>query len=67
MNILHIIKGNNNNCPKEKPFLMLESGECRQNSSICLNSKECSINNEIVKTQWLNNFIIFGELSYTYI
>ena len=67
INIFHIIKASNSNCPKEKPFLMLESGECRQNSSNCLNSKECSINNKIVKTQWLNNFIMFGELSYTYI
>ena len=63
----HIIKSNIIECPKDKPFLMLESGECKQNCSNDLNSNECIINNPIIKTQWLNNFIIFGEFSYRYI
>ena len=44
----HTIKSNIIDCPKDKPFLMLESGECKQNCFNALNSNECIINNRFI-------------------
>jgi hypothetical protein len=53
-------------CPKDSPIEI--SGECKL--QFCSESEFkngiCSIENEIVKTQWLNNFIIFDEYRYRF-
>ena len=50
-------------CPKDYPIL--KDGQCIL--EFCtkeqFNSGECQINNEIIQTQWLNNFINL-EISY---
>ena len=54
-------------CLKGEPILV--NGECK--SQYCskeqFNSGFCSINNTIMKTQWLNNIIEIGGLNYRYI
>ena len=61
------IKAELTECPKNAPILFY--GECK--SQYC--SKEqidlniCSINNTIIKTQWLNNIIEIGGLACRYI
>ena len=54
-------------CPKNKPILI--SGEC--NSTFCskedFESNKCKIANSIIKTQWLNNIIKFGDINYRYL
>ena len=53
-------------CPKDIPIRI--NGECK--SQYCTESDFkigiCSIENEIMKTQWLNNFIIFDEYKYRF-
>ena len=63
--IVKIILGD---CPKNNPIL-LEKSSC-----VSLNCSEyefetnyCIINNTIIKTQWLTNIIVFGELNFRYI
>ena len=65
--LFQIFKAEINDCPKEKPILI--SGECKLQycSKDKFASKECIINNEIIKTQWLNNFIFIGDQSFRYI
>ena len=55
-------------CPRKYPIL-LNNGEC-----VSLNCSEnefktnyCIINNTIIKTQWLTNIILFGDLDFRYI
>ena len=54
-------------CPKDKPILI--DGECKLEycTEDQFNSKYCQINNTIVKTQWINNIIIFGEHPFRYL
>ena len=53
-------------CPKDNPIKI--DGECK--SQFCsendFKSGICKIENEIIKTQWLNNFIIFDEYRYRF-
>ena len=54
-------------CPKNKPLLI--SGQC--NSTFCskedFKSNRCKIANSIIKTQWINNLIRFGDINYRYL
>ena len=61
--ILHIIKSEQIECPRDKPILI--SGNCEP--EYCSDSSQCIIANPIIKTQWLNNIRIFGDLKYRYI
>ena len=63
-----IVKIISEDCPKDKPIL-LEKRSC-----VSLNCSEyefetnyCIINNTIIKTQWLTNIIVFGDLNFRYI
>ena len=55
------------NCGKENPIN--KNGQCK--SIYCTENEFknniCSIDNDIIKTQWLNNFIIFNEYRYRFI
>ena len=54
----------NDYCPREKPIL--SNNEC--SLSYCDLSKEtCSVNNTIIKSQWLNNIFYLGEKHFRYI
>ena len=57
-----------NLCDRETPIL-LNNGTCV--SIPCLSNQsslgECTVNNDIIKTQWLNNIIIIGNTQSTYI
>ena len=63
LNNMNFIKSD---CPKDSPIKI--NGECK--SKFCtesdFKSEICSIENEIIKTQWLNNFIIFDEYRYRF-
>ena len=61
--ILHIIKSEQIECPRDKPILI--SGNCEP--EYCSDSLQCIIANPIIKTQWLNNIRTFGDLYYRYI
>ena len=64
---LHIIKAEIPECSKDQPILI--SGQCKL--KYCTKNqfdlKQCILNNNIVKTQWINNLIIFGDNSYRYL
>ena len=62
-----IIKSSLTECPRDEPIL--KNGSCRLEycSDYDFESKECIINNSIIKTQWINNIIIIGDLFYRYI
>ena len=53
-------------CDREKPIY--KNGECQ--SIYCTESEFrsniCSIENDIIKEQWLNNFIVFNEYNYRF-
>ena len=53
-------------CEKDKPIL--KEGNCQ--SVYCtqdeFNNGVCKIDNDIIKTQWLNNFIDFKEYRYRF-
>ena len=55
-------------CEKEFP-IKLSNGECvlRYCSKDDYESKECTINNTIIRTQFPNNIIIVGEISFRYL
>ena len=63
----YIIKTEIKECPKEQPILI--SGQCKL--EYCTKNQfdlnQCIVNNTIVKTQWINNLIIFGDNSYRYL
>ena len=65
--LFHIIKAEIKECSKEQPILI--SGECKLEycSKEQFDLKQCQVNNTIVKTQWINNLIIFGEGTYRYL
>ena len=62
-----IIKNVVTECPVNTPILI--SGQCKLKycSKAEFDSKYCKINNTIIKTQWLNNIIQIGGLTYRYI
>ena len=54
-------------CPRDLPIL--ESNECKliycdKNQ---FDTNICQIKNAIIKTQWLNNIIIFGDNTFRYV
>jgi len=53
-------------CEREKPIY--KNGQCQ--SIYCIESEFsnniCSIENDIIKDQWLNNFIVFDEYNYRF-
>ena len=54
-------------CNRDKPFLKSNNCEssCTENE---INNKECIIENDIIKAQWLNNIIFnIGEATYCYV
>ena len=65
--LFYIIKTEITECPKNQPILI--SGQCKL--EYCTKNqfdlKQCILNNNIVKTQWINNLIIFGDNSYRYL
>ena len=62
----HLSKSNNFSCNKTHPIL--KGGECL--SIYCsdkeYNSSICFINNEIIKTQWLNNIMAISDINFRY-
>lgn len=66
--ILSLIELTFNLCDKETPIL-LNNGTCVLIPCLLNQSSlgECTINNDIIKTQWLNNIIIIGNAQSTYI
>ena len=61
------IKSQTIDCKRNTPILI--SGECKLNycSESQFVSSNCLIANSIVKTQWLNNIIIYGNSTFRYI
>ena len=53
-------------CPKDIPIKY--QNEC--NLKYCTESEyqngNCVVNNDIIKSQWLNNIILIGDISYKY-
>ena len=64
---LHEFKSEEIQCPNYKPILI--SRECKLDfcTKDQFNTSECEIANPIIKTQWLNNIINFGEKDYRYL
>ena len=62
-----IIKSSLTECSRDKPIL--KNGSCRLEycSDLDFESKECIINNSIIKTQWINNIMLIGDKFYRYI
>ena len=61
------IKSEPKNCSRDTPILT--GGECKLEycSEERFNSSDCRIANSIVKTQWLNNIIVFGDKNCRYV
>ena len=61
------IKSEPTNCTRDTPILT--GGQCKLEycSKERFNSSDCRIANSIVKTQWLNNIIVFGDKNYRYV
>ena len=53
-------------CPKDNPIKINEECKLQFCNESDFKSGICSIENEIIKTQWLNNFIIFDEYRYRF-
>ena len=49
----------NNECDRDTPILTENGCELKYCSNEKFTSLECSVNNTIIKTQWLNNIILF--------
>jgi len=66
--VLMIMIKNINNCSIEKPIL-LKDGSCV--SQFCtedqFKNEDCIIDNEIIKTQWLNNIIWIGDKDFRFV
>ena len=54
-------------CQKEMPFRKYSQCTPQPCSKSEFESNNCYINNTIIKTQWLNNIIFLGELTFRYI
>ena len=66
ISLLTIINTYVSQCSKDKPFFKEKSCQSTCTSEE-LKSEKCIISNGIIKVQWLNNIIYFGEMSYNYI
>ena len=64
---LKIIESQNSECGKNEPFLTSKGCSSEFCSKERINSKDCIINNAIIKTQWLNNIILIGGSGFRYI
>ena len=66
--MLIIMVKNINNCPLEQPIL-LKDGSC--NSQFCTKEQfkngDCIIDNDIIKTQWLNSIIWIGDKDFRFV
>ena len=51
-------------CSCEKDAPIFKQGQSQL--IYCTENNKCSIDNDIIKTQWLNNFINFNEYHYRY-
>ena len=62
-----IIKSDSDYCSIYNPLLI--DGQCtiQYCSKELLDSNKCQVNNTIIKTQWLNNIIIIGDILFRYI
>ena len=54
-------------CPKETPIDISNNCTMQYCTKDDFSSGKCKIKNEIIKTQWLNNIIVIGDLYYRYI
>ena len=65
--LFYQIKSEITECSRENPILI--SNECRlvYCNKTQFDSNYCQIKNLTIKTQWLNNIIIFGDINYRYI
>ena len=54
-------------CEKNAPILFPKQCNLTYCSKEQFTSKECIIANQIIETQWLNNIIVFGDLTYRYL
>ena len=63
---LKIIIPSHCECELNKPFIKNGICQIKPCSKNELKQKICLINNSIIKTQWLNNIIIFNERKYRY-
>ena len=64
---IKIVKISCEECPIETPIKYNNQCELKYCTNSEYNEKECFISNSIIKTQWLNNIISIGGLSYKYI
>ena len=61
------IKSEITECPREAPIFISNNCSIQYCDKNKFSTEECIIKNEIVKTQWLNNIIIIGDLYFRYI
>ena len=65
--LFDIIKSEILECQKDSPFRKYNQCTSEPCLKVELDSNNCYINNTIIKNQWLNNIITFGELTFRYI
>ena len=65
--LFYIIKTEITECSKEQPILISGQFKLEYCSKEQFDLKQCIINNNIIKTQWINDLIIFGDNSYRYL
>ena len=63
----HIILADIVECAKDKPILISKECKLEYCTKKQFESKECIINNTVIKNQWLNNIIFIGDKNYRYI
>ena len=63
----HIILADIFECTKDKPILISKECKLEYCTKKQFESKECIINNTVIKNQWLNNIIFIGDKYYSYI
>ena len=63
----HIILAVITECTKDKPILISKECKLEYCTKKQFESKECIINNTVIKNQWLNNIIFIGDKYYRYI
>ena len=54
-------------CPKERPILKDNTCSLQYCTKLQFQNNECSIANEVIKTQWLTNIIRIGDLNFRYV
>ena len=65
--LFDIIKSEILECQKDSPFRKYNQCTSEPCLKVEYDSNNCYINNTIIKNQWLNNIITFGELNFRYI